>query len=265
MTKLSSDDVDRLAALLDDAQQSAKAVPQLTLKHAFDVDDAYAIQRAGIALRKMRADPLVGMKMGLTSKAKAQQMGVADPIYGHLTRHMILDDGGVVHRKDHVHPRVEPEVAYILAKDLAGPVTAAQALQAVDGCCCALELIDSRYENFKFTLEDVVADNASSSRFVLGSVRKPRDFDCGNLGMVMEKNGVVAEVGSSAAIYDHPARSLAALANQLALVGETLKAGMIVMTGGATAAIALAPGDHVRVRVDGLGAAELSVEKGAAA
>jgi 2-oxo-3-hexenedioate decarboxylase len=75
--------------------------------------------------------------------------------------------------------------------------------------------------------------------------------------MVLEKNGAVVEIGSSAAIYDHPARSLAALANQLALVGERLKAGMIVMTGGATAAIVLAPGDHARVRVDGLGSAEL--------
>ena len=256
---LSSDDVDRLAVILDDAVQTARAVPQLTLATRFDVADAYAIQRAGVALRKLRADPLVGMKMGLTSRAKAEQMGVFEPIYGHLTQRMILEDGGAVLRKDHVHPRVEPEVAYLLAKDLAGPVTPAQALAAVDGCCCALELIDSRYQNFKFTLEDVVADNGSSSRFVLGAVRKPRDFDCGNLGMVLEQNGVVKEIGSSAAIWDHPARSLAKLANLLALVGQTLRAGDIVLTGGATAAIALAPGDHVRVRVDALGSAELFV------
>jgi len=155
--------------------------------------------------------------------------------------------------------RVEPEVAYLIGRDLEGPVTPAQALLAVDGVCCALELIDSRYQNFQFTLEDVVADNASSSRFVLGSMVKPRDFDAGNLGMVMEKNGIVAEMGSSAAIYDHPARSLAALANQLAALGEGLKAGMIVMTGGATAAITLDSGDHVRVLVDGLGSCEFSV------
>jgi 2-oxo-3-hexenedioate decarboxylase len=257
---LSGDDVDAFAAKLDEAALNARAIAQLTLEKSFTVADAYAIQRAGIALRKVRSDNLVGMKMGLTSKAKAAQMGVSQPIYGHLTQHMILDDGGAVSRKRHVHPRVEPEVAYLLRKDLEGPVTAAQALDAVEACCCALELIDSRYENFKFTLEDVVADNGSSSRFVLGALRKPRDFDCGNLGMVMEKNGAVAEIGSSAAIYDHPVRSLAALASQLALVGEKLRAGMIVMTGGATAAIALAPGDHVCVRVDGLGSAEFFVE-----
>jgi 2-oxo-3-hexenedioate decarboxylase len=256
---LSSDEIDELAARLDRATETATAIPQLTREKEFGVADAYQIQRAGIALRKLRGDELVGMKMGLTSRAKAQQMGVHEPIYGHLTQRMILEDGGTVSRKSHVHPRVEPEVAYLLARDLEGPVSPAQALAAVDACCCALELIDSRYQDFKFTLPDVVADNGSSSRFVLGALRKPRDFDCGNLGMVMERNGAVAEIGSSAAIYDHPARSLAALANQLALVGEKLREGMIVMTGGATAAIALQPGDHVRVRVDGLGSAEFFV------
>lgn len=256
---LTPDQVDAFAVRLDDAVLATTAIEKLTATTAFPLADGYRIQRAGIGLRALRGDGLVGMKMGLTSRAKMVQMGVEVPIYGHLTRSMILEDGGTVRRAHHIHPRVEPEVAYILGKDLEGPVTPAQALLAVEGCCCALELIDSRYQNFQFTLEDVVADNGSSSRFVLGNVIKPRDFDCGNLGMVMEKNGVVAEIGSSAAIYDHPARSLAALATQLAAVGEKLHAGMIVMTGGATAAIALDVGDHVRVRVDGLGTAEFSV------
>ncbi len=256
---LSPDLLDALAVQLDDAVLNTQAITKLTATNPFLLADGYRIQRAGIALRKLRGDDLVGLKMGLTSRAKMVQMKVDVPIYGHLTKSMILDDGGTVRRAHHIHPRVEPEIAYILGKDLEGPVTPAQALLAVDGCCCALELIDSRFENFQFTLEDVVADNGSSSRFVLGNVIKPRDFDCGNLGMIMEKNGIVAEIGSSAAIYDHPARSLAALANQLALLGEKLTAGMIVMTGGATAAIAVDVGDHIRVRVDGLGSAEFSV------
>ena len=256
---LTIDDVDAFALRLDDAACAAKAVPMLTAERPFGLAEAYAIQRAGAELRRARGDVLVGMKMGLTSRAKMVQMGVHEPIYGHLHRAMILEDGGTIERSAHVHPRVEPEVAYLLNHGLEGPVTPAQALAAVECCCCALELIDSRYQDFKFTLPDVVADNASSARFVLGSVRKPRDFDCGNLGMVLEKNGVVAEIGSSAAIYDHPARSLAALVNQLVASEQRLCAGMIVMTGGATAAIVLAPGDHVRVRVDGLGSAELFV------
>lgn len=256
----SNDDIiDAFALRLDEAALNARAIPMLTAERAFDIATGYAIQRAGAALKKLRGDDVVGMKMGLTSRAKMTQMGVHEPIHGHLHERMTLEDGGTVLRKDHVHPRVEPEVAYLLAKDLEGPVTPAQALAAVECCCCALELIDSRYQDFKFTLPDVVADNASSSRFVLGAMRKGRDFDCGNLGMVLEKNGAVAEIGSSAAIYDHPARSLAALANQLASTGTPLRAGMVVLTGGATAAIALAPGDHVRVRVDGLGSAEFFV------
>jgi 2-oxo-3-hexenedioate decarboxylase len=256
---LSSDDVDAFAQRLDQATLDVRAVTKLTASMAFGTDEAYAIQRAGIALRRLRGDDVIGMKMGLTSRAKMQQMGVQNPIYGHLTRTMMLDDGGVVIRKAHIHPRVEPEVAFLLGRDLEGAVTPAQALLAVDGVCCALELIDSRYEAFQFTLPDVIADNGSSSRFVLGNVVRPRDFDTGNLGMVMTKNGVLAECGCSAAIYDHPARSLAALANQLALVGEKLRAGSIVMAGGATAAIGLDQGDRVRVEVQGLGTAEFSV------
>lgn len=257
MSALTQDQVDAFAARMDDAQQRAQAVPMLTAETAFSVQDGYRVQRAGIALRKLRGDDLVGMKMGLTSLAKMKQMNVNDPIYGHLTRAMLLDDGGHVKRSVHVHPRVEPEIVFLLGRDLEGPVTPAQALLAVDGVCCALELIDSRYQDFKFTLPDVVADNASSSRFVLGSTVKPRTFDTANLGMVMEKNGVLAECGSSAAILEHPARSLAAMANQLAPHGEKLRAGMIFLSGGATAAIPLAPGDHVRLRVEDLGRVDL--------
>jgi 2-oxo-3-hexenedioate decarboxylase len=250
---LTQDQIDAFAQRLDDAQQSAKAIPMLTAETAFSVEDGYRIQRAGIVLRKLRADTLVGMKMGLTSLAKMKQMNVSEPIYGHLTKSMILEDGGRVKKLDHVHPRVEPEIVFLLAKDLEGPVTPAQALMAVDGITIALELIDSRYQDFKFTLADVVADNASSSRFVLGSTVRARDFDVANLGMVMERNGQLAECGSSSAILEHPARSLAAMANQLMPHGEKLRAGSIVLAGGATAAIALQPGDHVRLRVEDLG------------
>lgn len=267
---LSPDDIDACAALLDDAARDARPIAQLTTGRGqgMTLADAYAVQLAGVDLRKIRRETLVGMKMGLTSRPKMQQMGVDTPIYGHLTSGMVLDDGGSVERSAHCHPRVEPEIAFVLARDLHGPTTPAQAMAAVGGAAAALELIDSRYQDFKFTLPDVVADNASSSRFVLGATAKaPSDlvvggYDLGNLGMVMEVNGRPVEIGSSAAIYDHPARSLAALANLLHAEGEHLRAGMVVLTGGATAAVALQPGDHVRVRVDGLGQAELFVARG---
>lgn len=234
--------------------QPSDRMPDLT------VQEAYRVQRASIARRIGRGEAVIGMKMGLTSLAKMEQMGVHSPIYAHLTSPMLLPDGGSFEGEVLGQPRVEPEVAFILGRDLRGPVSPAQALLAVEGVCAALEILDSRYENFRFSLPDVIADNASSAYFVLGNVvLRPSEIDLGNLGMVMSINGQVSQVGSSAAILDHPARSLAALANMLSEVGEELHAGMIVLAGGATAAVALSPGDRVLLEVDRLGGVQVEV------
>lgn len=246
-----------LAGRLHDAARSARSVPQITAEHpSLDVAEAYLIQDALWQLRKLEGFPLVGRKMGLTSRAKMEQVGVHEPISGALTRDMQVADGGELRFAEHCHPRVEPEVAFLLGKDIDEPLGPAQAMTAVDAVCCALEIIDSRYKDFRFTLPDVVADNASSSHFVLGStLRGPRDLNLANLGMAMEVNGRVVQTGSSAAILEHPARSLAALTVQLAARGLSLKAGDVVLAGGATAAVPLGVGDFVQVRVDGLGSA----------
>jgi 2-oxo-3-hexenedioate decarboxylase len=255
--------IETLAACVDDAAREAEPIKMLSADiDGIDFEQAYRVQRASIRRRLDRGERLVGMKMGLTSRAKMEQVGVHEPIYGHLTDAMILDDGAAISIADHVHPRVEPELAFVLADDLRGPITTAQALEAVEGVCAALEIIDSRYKNFEFTLPDVVADNASSSRFVLGSeMRSPDELELGNLGMAMSVGGEVRQIGSSAAIYEHPARSLAALANMLADVGESLSAGMIVLAGGATAAEHLEAGDRVTLRVDGLGRVQMRAEE----
>ncbi|MBM3275409.1 MAG: fumarylacetoacetate hydrolase family protein [Candidatus Sericytochromatia bacterium] len=194
------------------------------------------------------------MKMGLTSLAKMRQMGVHAPIFGFLTDPMVESDGALIDMCRLTQPRVEPEIAFILGSDLRGPTTAAQAMLAVRGVCAALEILDSRFADFKFNLADVVADNASSAKFVLGSVVRPPDgIDAACLGIVMAINGKVVEVGSSAAIFEHPARSLAKLVNMLAAQGRGLEAGQIVLTGGATAAVAISPGDWVRLEVEDLG------------
>ena len=258
---LAESEIQSLATDVDDAAVNAAPIVMLTTATpSLSLVEAYDIQRASMALRNDRGDEVIGLKMGLTSRAKMEQMGVHEQIYGHLTRSMRLEDGGMLSMASHVHPRVEPEVAFLLGTDLEGPVTPAEALLSVDGVCAALEIIDSRYKDFKFTLIDVVADNASSSRFVLGStVRFSHDVDLGNLGMVMEINGKVVQTGSSAAIFDHPAKSLAQLANMLAERGEHLPAGSIVLAGGATAAVALSAGDVVALRVDSLGGCGFSV------
>jgi 2-oxo-3-hexenedioate decarboxylase len=250
------------ARLVDEAAMTASPIPMLSLSGFAEMTlaDAYLIQRAAIHRRLGRGERLVGMKMGLTSLAKMQQVGVHEPIYGHLTSQMMLGDGEALDFAARCHPRVEPELCFLLARDLKGPTTPAQALEAVGGVCAALEVIDSRYRDFQFTLTDVVADNASSSAVILGpKVVDPRQIDLANLGIVLEHNGAVVHTGSSAAIYEHPARSLAALANLLAEVGEQLTAGQLVMAGAATAAVEVRPGDHVRVLIEGLGAAEVFV------
>ncbi|MPY71607.1 MAG: 4-oxalocrotonate decarboxylase, partial [Alphaproteobacteria bacterium] len=160
--------------------------------------------------------------------------------------------------KDYVHPRVEPEIAFLLGERLEGPVTAAQAMAAIEAVAPAIEIIDSRYRNFKFSWADVVADNCSAAGYVLGAWTN-LDADLSNLGMILEFNGRPVQIGSSAAILGHPVRSLAAAARLSSEAGEPLEAGWIVMAGGATAAEALAPDTHVRLTVEDLGTVAFSV------
>jgi len=258
---LTDDQTHAFADRLHAAAMSTTQVTKLTDEAPeLSLEDAYTIQRLLIARRITDGARLIGMKMGLTSLAKMEQMGVHAPIYGHLTSDMLHSDGAILQRTAMGQPRVEPEIAFLLGRDLEGPTTAAQAMLAVSGVCAAIEVIDSRYEKFRFTLNDVVADNASSTAFVLGStVVAPGDLDLGNLGMVMEIDGETVAVGSSAAIYEHPARSLAELANLLAERGERLEAGMVVLAGGATAAKHVEAGQRVRLRCDGLGTVDLSI------
>jgi 2-oxo-3-hexenedioate decarboxylase len=245
-------DIHTLAQRLDDAARSAKAIAQLSSSVRLTMEDAYAIQRASIQRRIARGERQVGIKMGFTSRAKMIQMGLSDMIWGRLTDGMLIEDGGVVPFNRYVHPRVEPEVAFLLKSKLVGTVTPLQALGCVEAIAPAIELIDSRYENFKFSLEDVVADNSSSSGFVTGGWHKP-DFDFTNLGIVLSFNGAAVQVGSTAAILANPLRSLVAAARFAAQADEPLQPGWIVMAGGATAAEALRPGTWVECEIQQLG------------
>jgi 2-oxo-3-hexenedioate decarboxylase len=254
MTNLSE-----LAAGLDEAARTATAVPQLTDTYPnLSVADAYAIQALSVARRWARGERRVGYKMGLTSRAKMQQMGVAEIIWGRLTDAMRLEEGGQMSHARYTHPRVEPEIAYIIGKPLAGNVTLAEALAAVEAVAPAMEIIDSRYQNFKFALADVIADNSSSSGFYLGSWAKPAT-DVSNLGILMELNGRPVQIGSTAAILGNPLRSLVSAARLVAAVGESLMPGDIVLAGGATAAHALTPGDFVRTSFQKLGTVSFNV------
>jgi 2-oxo-3-hexenedioate decarboxylase len=241
-------DLAAIAERLDNAACNARATPQLT--EPLSLDDAYIVQKGSMERRYARGETRIGIKMGFTSRAKMAQMGLDEMIWGRLTSRMLMDDGGTIDFAAFVHPRVEPELAFLLDRPLAGRVTPMAALAAVVGIAPALEIIDSRYENFKFSLTDVVADNSSSSALVIGAWSDPAI------------DGVARQIGSSAAILGHPIRSLVAAARLAEAAGEPLQAGDIVMAGGATAAEALSPGQHVRVVVQDLGRAEFKVAGG---
>lgn len=249
------------AQILDDAQVAATPVTQITVEAPdLTMEEGYDVQRLLVERRYDRGETRVGMKMGLTSKAKMEQVGVHRPIYGHLTSGMRLNDGDALVRSEHIHPRAEPEICFVMGEALEGPTTTEEALAAIDYVTAAIEVIDSRYKDFEFTLEDVVADNSSSSKFILGTRRVSADeLDLGNIGMVLNQNGEAAETGSTAAILEHPLRSLVYLANMLAERDEAIEAGSLVLSGGATAAIHVDTGDHVLLETDGLGTVEFRV------
>jgi len=252
-------DVNALAELVDGAARTARPIEQLSVRHALTIEDAYAVQAASVARRLARGERRCGMKMGFTSRAKMVQMGVAEMIWGRLTDAMRVEEGGATRKRAYIHARAEPEIAFLLGRDLPRLVSPAEAQAALAGVAPALEIIDSRYEAFRFSLTDVIADNASSAGFVLGPFSPPAT-DVGNLGMLLEVDGRAVEIGSSAGILGHPLRSLVAAAHLAWDAGEPLRAGQVVMAGGATAATPLRPGAHVRVEVERLGRAEFRMD-----
>jgi len=251
-------DITKAAEIVDEAARTATEIPQFSDETPLTTDEAYAIQALSMQRRYARGERRVGMKMGLTSRAKMVQVGVDDMIWGRLTDAMRVEEGGVASMADYVHPRAEPEIAFLLKKPLSGIVSAVEAMAAVEAVAPAIEIIDSRYTAFKFDVGDVIADNSSSSGFVLGQWASP-ETDIANLGMVLSANGVAREIGSSAAILGHPVRSLVAAARMVAAQGEELKPGDIVLAGGATAAIAMEAGMAITLDVQRLGIVAFNV------
>ncbi|TDE38160.1 fumarylacetoacetate hydrolase family protein [Actinomadura sp. 6K520] len=244
-------DVHALAERLDDAARDVRAIPRLTDEVPLDEAAAYAVQRAGIERRRRRGERLAGVKMGFTSRAKMVQMGVDDVIWGLLTDRMLAESS--VDVSGLIHPRIEPEIAYLIGLEVRSP---AEAESAVAGVAVGFEVLDSRYADFSFTLPDVIADNASAARFGFGAWHPPRDVS--NIGLLVEIDGRPVQTGSSAAILGDPARSLRAAARLALGAGMTLEPGWIVLAGAATAAVPLPKDAHVRVTGAGLGCVEVT-------
>jgi 2-oxo-3-hexenedioate decarboxylase len=244
-------EIAKWAAFLEAARTERREVGKVTEQEpSMTIPDAYRVQDEVIRLREARGERRIGYKMGLTSRAKMKQMGVSEPIYGVLTDRMRARDACAM--GELIHPRIEPEVYFVTSRELSGKITQDEALAACAKVGAALEIIDSRYKDFNFTLADVVADNCSSAAFVLGEPRSLSGLDVSNLGMILEVDGKSAQFGSSAAIYGHPAASLAELCAMLAARGLSLPAGSIVLAGAATAAVPFTHGSTVRALVEGL-------------
>jgi 2-oxo-3-hexenedioate decarboxylase len=241
-------DADLLAKELDEARLGRGEIAPLAKTHGdFDLPTAYRIQERGIAMRLARGEKIVGYKMGLTSAAKRAQMNLGLPIYGVLTDAMRAE--GTIRVADGVHPKIEPEIAFVTRGQLCGRVSRKEAFAALQGVAPALEVLDSRFAGFKyFSLPDVVADNCSSWRFVLGRLQEPRDS--AGLAMRMRVDGRIAQEADSNAISGHPLDSLVQLVE---LLPHPLPAGSIVLAGAATVAEALLPGMEFSLEVEGLG------------
>lgn len=249
-------ELNAIAARLALAAESATATGQVSDSTPLTLPEAYAIQKSLVSLRKGRR---IGLKMGFTSRAKMAQMGVSDLICGELTEDMRITDGGSLCLADFVHPRAEPEIAFLLKAPLKGRLSPAEAMSAVGAVAVAIEVIDSRYENFRFSLEDVVADNSSSAGFAIGPWRSP-DRSLDNLGICLRFDGWPVQSGSSAAILGDPARALAEAARFAGDLGIELDAGSVVLAGAATAAEELRPGVTVTAEAAGLGRVSFVVE-----
>lgn len=218
-------------------------------------EEAYSIQEKLIQRREEDGARCIGLKLGLTSKAKQQMMGVYEAIYGYLTDDMLALEWEPIEFKQLIHPKAEPEIAFLIEEDLQGTnITGADVLRVTKYVAPTIEVIDSRYLNFKFTLADVIADNCSSSRFVIGSKwMSPVGLDLANLGVVMSKNGEVTQVGAGAAVLGHPATSVAWAVNKLGEIGKGIKKGDIILSGAISEAVAFQSGDSVLVQFAELG------------
>lgn len=254
------DTIQSLAAHLDECALHARDTVKITdTWPTMDWDDAYAVQDVMRQRHMARGARLVGYKAGLTSHAKMRQMGVETPVFGYLMDTFAIEDGRVCRASELIHPKVEPEIAFVTRAELKGPgCHIGNVLAATDFVLPGIEVIDSRYRDFKFDLKSVVADNTSAARFVVGGQPLAVEgVDLRTIGIVMEKNGQPVSFGAGAAVLGHPAAAIAMLANHLGARGESIPAGSLILSGGITEAVAVEAGDNITLRVQGMGSTGL--------
>ena len=248
--------ITRLGDELYTALTTREVIEPLTSRHAdITVEDAYHIQQRMLARRLEQGETVVGKKIGVTSAAVMNLLGVNQPDFGYMLDGMIYNEGDAIPWNRLIQPKAEGEIAFMMKRDLMGPgVTAADVLAATEGVMTCFEIVDSRIRDWKIKIQDTVADNASCGVFVLGDrLVDPRDVDLIACGMVLEKNGEVAATGAGAATLGNPLNAMVWLANTLGRLGIPLKAGEIVLSGSLGPMIPVKPGDSLRVSIGGIG------------
>jgi 2-keto-4-pentenoate hydratase len=234
----------------------ASGVPCEPVRDLIDgADAAYAVQDYLTEYWLGQGRRLAGRKIGLTSRAVQQQLGVDSPDFGMLFADMAVPDGAEIPAGDVLQPKAEAEVALVLDRDLTHERhTVADLIRAVAFALPAIEVVGSRIRDWDITLADTVADNASCGRYVLGNRPVPlTDVDLRLCGMVLERRGEQLSTGAGVACLGHPLHAALWLADTLVRVGRPLRAGDTVLTGALGPMVTPAPGDVLETRIDGLG------------
>jgi 2-keto-4-pentenoate hydratase len=261
---LSSDVVERLGQELFDAFESGSAIEPVTAAHpAMTVADAYRVQRALLMRHSTLGRATAGHKIGLTSRAIQQQLGVTSPDFGVVLDSHVFASGATVSRSElkMVAPRLEAEVAFVLEHELRGPgVTSEDVVASTRALVPVFELIDSRIRDWRITLADTIADNASCLGAVIGAEVPPVDVGAVTaLSVSFGRDGAVLQEGDATAVMGDPAAAVAWLANELAGFGEALAAGRPVLSGSFTAAVDATPGRYEAGFGDRLGAVSVEI------
>lgn len=249
-------DARSIADALIVAERERKAISPFTdAAPGLDAETAYRAQRLLVQHRLDAGERIIGAKLGLTSRAKQEAMGVHEPLYGWLTSGMVLPHGEPLPLAELIHPRVEPEIAFLLGRELRAPASITSVLAATEAVFAAVEVLDSRYQDFRFRLPDVIADNASGSRIVLGPQARPVTDLCDLrlLGCVLRSRGEVVATAAGGAVLGHPAAAVAWLVNNLTADDWPLEPGSLILSGGLTAPIPMTPGSSVSAEFDSLG------------
>jgi 2-keto-4-pentenoate hydratase len=243
------------AALIRAAYVGKPIPPLRDALTGMTAEDAYAVQEANTQFWLGQGRNAVGAKIGLTAKAVQKQLGVDQPDFGILFADMAVADGETVAPGRLLQPKVEAEVAFVLARTPnPDALTTAELIGCIDYALPAIEIVDSRIANWDIKFVDTVADNASSGLFVLGT--RPVRLDALDLrlcGMVLEKNGDPTSFGAGAACLGNPLHALGWLAGKMAEVGRPLQAGDVILSGALGPMVPVAPGDSVEARIEGLG------------